>query len=60
MKYHELVNQYADDAQHIHALMSARCVAENDEIDDEFFDMLNEEGYEVVWGVVHGDDEESR
>ena len=48
MKYHELVNQYADDAQHIHALMSARGVTENDEIDDEFFDVLDEEGYMVV------------
>ena len=48
MKYHELVDRYADDTQHIHALMSARCVAEDDEVDEAFLDVLGEEGYEVV------------
>jgi len=46
MKYQDLIDAHPDDAQHLCALISARGVELDDEIDPAFFDVLEEEGYE--------------
>ena len=45
--YEELINNANDDLNHLKALIFARGVKPSDEVDEAFFDVLEEEGYQV-------------
>ena len=54
MKYSELVTDCIEepgDGVHLHALMNARGVNEDDEVDMGFFDVLEDAGYSLKEAV---------
>jgi hypothetical protein len=47
MRYEQLLDAFDNDITHLRALMSARGVKPLDEVDNDFIDVLREEGYEI-------------
>ncbi len=48
MRYQEIVDAFADEATHIKALISARNATLEDEVSQDFIEVLREEGYVVA------------
>lgn len=48
MRYQEIVDVFADEATHIKALISARNAKPEDEVSQDFIEVLREEGYVVA------------
>lgn len=45
MRYEEIIDMFADEATHIKALISARNAKPEDEVSQDFIEVLREEGY---------------
>ncbi len=45
MRYQEIVDAFADEATHIKALISARNATLEDDVSQDFIEVLREEGY---------------
>lgn len=47
LTYESLIDAYTEDATHIRALISARGVKKSDVVDQDFIDVMREEGYVI-------------
>ena len=45
MRYEEIIDVFADEATHIKALISARNAKPEDDVSQDFIEVLREEGY---------------